>query len=339
MLLLFCAQADRYEPDAYTKELMLPLPTEAEVGITGYLHSGPGFTGIFKQRFSDFIVHEIDESGALCRLTDAPGFATRPERPPAPAQRTETDSTLPSAEADEAAIREGLKTLTDEGVLNEATAADVQAFMLQLLADEYAARNAALQRQQTPKAASDTTDGDSSMAVDHDSSVTGSEQTGETSASTPRAAKRKLSDTAADTGDDDAQQQQQQQSADDGTATKKAKVEAEPPQAAGTDQQTSEASSAKAASTDGSQGKAPNAAKPSDANQPLRDPQGRRVYILPDDPATDKVQRRQLHNAFRTHLSAFIDTATYSQCFIKRKSEAQRAAEKQAKALPVSVMA
>ncbi|XP_013408250.1 pseudouridylate synthase 7 homolog [Lingula anatina] len=46
------------------------LLTEKDCGITEYLSSHQGFTGVLKQRFSDFIVHEIDTDGNVVHLTD-----------------------------------------------------------------------------------------------------------------------------------------------------------------------------------------------------------------------------------------------------------------------------
>lgn len=43
---------------------------ETDVGITQFVGEQPGFTGIIKARFSDFHVNEIDQSGAVVRLTD-----------------------------------------------------------------------------------------------------------------------------------------------------------------------------------------------------------------------------------------------------------------------------
>ncbi|EST04596.1 Pseudouridine synthase, TruD [Kalmanozyma brasiliensis GHG001] len=44
--------------------------TEARAGITAYIAPTiPGFQGIIKQRFTDFMVNEIDPSGVVCRLT------------------------------------------------------------------------------------------------------------------------------------------------------------------------------------------------------------------------------------------------------------------------------
>ncbi|KAJ9474233.1 Multisubstrate pseudouridine synthase 7 [Pseudozyma hubeiensis] len=44
--------------------------TETRAGITAYIDPDlPGFQGIIKQRFTDFMVNEIDSSGNVCRLT------------------------------------------------------------------------------------------------------------------------------------------------------------------------------------------------------------------------------------------------------------------------------
>ncbi|KAF6175045.1 hypothetical protein GIB67_039593 [Kingdonia uniflora] len=47
---------------------------ESDVGISCYISKLPGFRGILKQRYSDFIVNEVDLDGNVCRLTclDAP---------------------------------------------------------------------------------------------------------------------------------------------------------------------------------------------------------------------------------------------------------------------------
>eukprot|EP00106_Octopus_bimaculoides_P009109 XP_014776551.1 PREDICTED: pseudouridylate synthase 7 homolog [Octopus bimaculoides] len=44
--------------------------TEKDVGITEYIGEHEGFHAIFKQRFSDFIVNEIDMKGEIVKLTD-----------------------------------------------------------------------------------------------------------------------------------------------------------------------------------------------------------------------------------------------------------------------------
>ena len=52
---------------------------EKDFGITEYLNpSVPGFNGILKHRYSDFIVHEIDKEGNLIKLTDASVPASGP---------------------------------------------------------------------------------------------------------------------------------------------------------------------------------------------------------------------------------------------------------------------
>lgn len=43
--------------------------SETDVGITQFVGSSPGFTGVIKARFSDFQVNEIDQAGNVVRLT------------------------------------------------------------------------------------------------------------------------------------------------------------------------------------------------------------------------------------------------------------------------------
>ncbi|XP_066952412.1 pseudouridylate synthase 7 homolog [Macrobrachium rosenbergii] len=43
---------------------------ESEIGIDEYLGKHPGFFGIIKQRYSDFIVNEVSNSGEIVHLTD-----------------------------------------------------------------------------------------------------------------------------------------------------------------------------------------------------------------------------------------------------------------------------
>nr|CAD1828049.1 unnamed protein product [Ananas comosus var. bracteatus] len=76
---------------ASSKTLLLPLPTlllllllsllpgktlamaktldESHVGISCYVSSLPGFRGVLKQRYADFIVNEVDGDGKIVRLT------------------------------------------------------------------------------------------------------------------------------------------------------------------------------------------------------------------------------------------------------------------------------
>jgi tRNA pseudouridine13 synthase len=41
---------------------------EAGVGITAFLSTAPGFSGLFKLRFADFIVREVEPDGTVVRL-------------------------------------------------------------------------------------------------------------------------------------------------------------------------------------------------------------------------------------------------------------------------------
>ena len=43
--------------------------SEAEAGISCFASSLPGFRGVLKHRYSDFIVHEVARDGTLVQLT------------------------------------------------------------------------------------------------------------------------------------------------------------------------------------------------------------------------------------------------------------------------------
>ncbi|XP_071680693.1 multisubstrate pseudouridine synthase 7 [Lolium perenne] len=67
--------------------------TEAEVGITCFTSSSlPGFRGVLKHRYSDFIVHEVARDGSVVRLTslDLPDECVEPKE----------EKAAPSADAD-----------------------------------------------------------------------------------------------------------------------------------------------------------------------------------------------------------------------------------------------
>jgi hypothetical protein len=58
-------------------------PTEHNVGIVRYVdESIPGFSGLIKHRFTDFLVHEVDLDGNIVHLTDV----SRPEEATAAAR-------------------------------------------------------------------------------------------------------------------------------------------------------------------------------------------------------------------------------------------------------------
>eukprot|EP00698_Gefionella_okellyi_P015679 TRINITY_DN4441_c0_g1_i1.p1 TRINITY_DN4441_c0_g1~~TRINITY_DN4441_c0_g1_i1.p1 ORF type:complete len:633 (-),score=118.94 TRINITY_DN4441_c0_g1_i1:3-1901(-) len=65
-------------PAAAEEELdtvqQLPDFNEGDVGISEYTTTTPGFFGVFKQRYTDFLVNEIDKQGVVVRLSsfDAP---------------------------------------------------------------------------------------------------------------------------------------------------------------------------------------------------------------------------------------------------------------------------
>lgn len=53
---------------------------EGDVGVSAFVTAAPGFSGLLKHRFSDFMVNEIASSGAVVRLTDV----TVPSSDPSP---------------------------------------------------------------------------------------------------------------------------------------------------------------------------------------------------------------------------------------------------------------
>ncbi|XP_014273561.1 pseudouridylate synthase 7 homolog isoform X2 [Halyomorpha halys] len=62
----YSGQNKRKHPDDEALHNGIP---EEDVGITKYVSSHDGFTGILKHRFTDFQVHEIDSDGKLVELT------------------------------------------------------------------------------------------------------------------------------------------------------------------------------------------------------------------------------------------------------------------------------
>ena len=114
--------ASAAEPRTTPKVWSLETSTAAEkaVGITEYLTPDlPGFTGILKQRYTDFLVNEIDGAGNVVHLTNlnAPSSSlpTEPKEPsPEPIEIEEPKPSAPSApkEATPEAIAE-LTALTD----------------------------------------------------------------------------------------------------------------------------------------------------------------------------------------------------------------------------------
>ncbi|SPO29410.1 related to PUS7 - Pseudouridine synthase [Ustilago trichophora] len=88
--------------------------TEARAGITAYINPDlPGFQGIIKQRFTDFMVNEIDLSGAVCRLTSLdppPGkylLQLRPEQASATTEDAEAQAEQAAKAQAKASIEQG----------------------------------------------------------------------------------------------------------------------------------------------------------------------------------------------------------------------------------------
>lgn len=82
-----------------------------DVGITEYLGSHEGFSGIIKMRFQDFIVNEIDEEGNVVHLTDM----NLPKSEDSPQETNHTDSSL--SEDDLESIAEFVRTHESDHII------------------------------------------------------------------------------------------------------------------------------------------------------------------------------------------------------------------------------
>lgn len=79
--------------------------TETRAGITAYIHPDvPGFQGIIKQRFTDFMVNEIDLLGNVCRLTslDPPAGKLLAQSRPLAASSDQLQAAAETAEKEQA---------------------------------------------------------------------------------------------------------------------------------------------------------------------------------------------------------------------------------------------
>ncbi|CAN0497714.1 unnamed protein product, partial [Ectocarpus sp. 12 AP-2014] len=118
------------EPTAETLALMGERAKESTVGITHFItENDTGFSGVLKQRYSDFIVHEVTRDGEVCKGTDFPGLLRPIEherQPPPPAhgqptaaaahKETPSDSTAsPIAVRGSDAVEDGSKDKEGEG--------------------------------------------------------------------------------------------------------------------------------------------------------------------------------------------------------------------------------
>uniref|UniRef100_A0ACD5T8N9 Uncharacterized protein n=1 Tax=Avena sativa TaxID=4498 RepID=A0ACD5T8N9_AVESA len=82
--------------------------TEAEVGITCFTSSSlPGFRGVLKHRYSDFIVNEVARDGSVVRLTSF-------DLPAECVEAKEEDKAAPSADADHSQALESFSALCGE---------------------------------------------------------------------------------------------------------------------------------------------------------------------------------------------------------------------------------
>ncbi|CAN0193808.1 unnamed protein product, partial [Ectocarpus sp. 8 AP-2014] len=122
------------EPTAETLALMGERAEESTVGITHFMtENDTGFSGVLKQRYSDFVVHEVTRDGEVCKGTDFPGLLRPIEherQPPPPAhgqptadaahKETPTDSTAsPTAVHGSDAVEDGSKDKEGEGKGND----------------------------------------------------------------------------------------------------------------------------------------------------------------------------------------------------------------------------
>ncbi|XP_040380270.1 pseudouridylate synthase 7 homolog [Oryza brachyantha] len=96
--------------------------TEAEAGITCFASSLPGFRGVLKHRYSDFIVHEVARDGSVARLTSF-------DLPDECVDVNEEDKAAPSADADHSQALESFRELCGDadcealkGLLQKASA-------------------------------------------------------------------------------------------------------------------------------------------------------------------------------------------------------------------------
>ncbi|KAM4873671.1 pseudouridylate synthase 7 homolog isoform 2-T2 [Thomomys bottae] len=63
------SEEEEEEPESFA-DMMKHGLTELDVGITKFVSSHQGFSGILKERYSDFIVHEIGKDGQISHLDD-----------------------------------------------------------------------------------------------------------------------------------------------------------------------------------------------------------------------------------------------------------------------------
>ncbi|XP_066362055.1 uncharacterized protein [Miscanthus floridulus] len=85
--------------------------SEAEAGISCFTSSLPGFRGVLKHRYADFIVHEVARDGALVQLTSF-------DLPTECVDVNEEDKAAPSAEADHSQALESFRSLCGDADCN-----------------------------------------------------------------------------------------------------------------------------------------------------------------------------------------------------------------------------
>ncbi|XP_058502592.1 pseudouridylate synthase 7 homolog isoform X2 [Solea solea] len=83
--------SDREEDGETFADMMKHGLTEVDVGILKYVSDHEGFSGILKERYSDFVVHEINKQGKVVHLDDLSIPAEVEEVPEAEPQPKESD--------------------------------------------------------------------------------------------------------------------------------------------------------------------------------------------------------------------------------------------------------
>ncbi len=100
---------------------------ESAVGITNYANTAIGFSGILKQRYSDFVVREVSKSGIVSRLIDISG--TELENKWFPKDEINEEPVLSDTASDKV-IRDIQAILPAEIQLNEKECADIKSFIV-----------------------------------------------------------------------------------------------------------------------------------------------------------------------------------------------------------------
>ncbi len=125
------AKLEATTPPSQSEEIETRM-TESRAGITAYIDPTlPGFQGIIKQRFTDFMVNEIDLAGNVCRLTSLDPPAGKYLSQLRPDQSASTAKEAVQATAEETAAAQA-KAKLDEG----AWPTDAETKLLEFFAED-----------------------------------------------------------------------------------------------------------------------------------------------------------------------------------------------------------